>query len=100
MAEHRTGQTRPASAGERNLERETGFEPATSTLARSHSTTELFPPANAYRTTGSAGIQPDSSGRCQHVELFAGCQRLGADAINPQLAAALLADPRSAPARF
>src|SRR2546425_6593186 len=25
------------------LERETGFEPATSTLARSHSTTELFP---------------------------------------------------------
>src|SRR5688572_19887551 len=26
------------------LERETGFEPATSTLARSHSTTELFPP--------------------------------------------------------
>ena len=28
------------------LERETGFEPATSTLARSHSTTELFPLAN------------------------------------------------------
>jgi hypothetical protein len=28
----------------RRLERETGFEPATSTLARSHSTTELFPP--------------------------------------------------------
>ena len=27
------------------MERETGFEPATSTLARSHSTTELFPPA-------------------------------------------------------
>ena len=27
----------------RRLERETGFEPATSTLARSHSTTELFP---------------------------------------------------------
>ena len=26
------------------LERETGFEPATSTLARLHSTTELFPP--------------------------------------------------------
>ena len=26
------------------MERETGFEPATSTLARSHSTTELFPP--------------------------------------------------------
>jgi hypothetical protein len=28
----------------RKLERETGFEPATSTLARSHSTTELLPP--------------------------------------------------------
>src|SRR5579863_9266063 len=27
----------------RDLERETGFEPATSTLARSHSTTELLP---------------------------------------------------------
>ncbi len=27
----------------RALERETGFEPATSTLARSHSTTELLP---------------------------------------------------------
>ena len=31
------------SSGERRMERETGFEPATSTLARSHSTTELFP---------------------------------------------------------
>jgi hypothetical protein len=28
---------------EKNLERETGFEPATSTLARSHSTAELLP---------------------------------------------------------
>ncbi len=28
---------------ESGMERETGFEPATSTLARSHSTTELFP---------------------------------------------------------
>ena len=31
------------------LERETGFEPATSTLARSHSTTELFPPTRPAR---------------------------------------------------
>ena len=30
------------------LERETGFEPATSTLARSHSTTELFPLLTSY----------------------------------------------------
>jgi hypothetical protein len=29
--------------GGKILERETGFEPATSTLARSHSTTELLP---------------------------------------------------------
>ena len=35
-------QTGPAFSAEK-LERETGFEPATSTLARSHSTTELFP---------------------------------------------------------
>jgi hypothetical protein len=35
---------------ERGLERETGFEPATSTLARLHSTTELFPLNNGqYR---------------------------------------------------
>jgi hypothetical protein len=35
------------------MERETGFEPATSTLARSHSTTELFPLAtNPNGTTG------------------------------------------------
>src|SRR6266581_9775748 len=33
-----------------DMERETGFEPATSTLARSHSTTELFPRlARRYR---------------------------------------------------
>jgi hypothetical protein len=54
------------------MERETGFEPATSTLARSHSTTELFPltkrvpglaeplnrcPGRTYRTTGSRASQ-------------------------------------------
>ena len=31
------------SRPEEDLERETGFEPATSTLARSHSTAELLP---------------------------------------------------------
>ena len=36
---------------ERRLERETGFEPATSTLARSHSTTELFPPSTKSKRT-------------------------------------------------
>src|SRR5881409_1586023 len=36
--------TKARAASVKRLERETGFEPATSTLARSHSTTELFPP--------------------------------------------------------
>ncbi len=34
-------------------ERETGFEPATSTLARLHSTTELFP-----RCVRAKGLEP------------------------------------------
>jgi hypothetical protein len=37
------------------VERETGFEPATSTLARSHSTTELFPLNENYGTTSGHG---------------------------------------------
>ena len=46
------------------LERETGFEPATSTLARSHSTTELFPLApNGYRTTRSGSPSSEVGGR-------------------------------------
>ena len=40
---------RPASVSK--MERETGFEPATSTLARSHSTTELFPPCLTPNST-------------------------------------------------
>ena len=47
---------------ERRLERETGFEPATSTLARSHSTTELFPPGeplNYHERT--VRLKPDST---------------------------------------
>jgi hypothetical protein len=42
--------TKPRVAGREKVERETGFEPATSTLARSHSTTELFPLANRSPT--------------------------------------------------
>src|SRR3954466_8034240 len=47
---------RPDRPGEKKmLERETGFEPATSTLARSHSTTELFPPdPSPYHTAALA----------------------------------------------
>jgi hypothetical protein len=36
------------------MERETGFEPATSTLARLHSTAELFPLRSAIYLTFSA----------------------------------------------
>jgi hypothetical protein len=39
------------------MERETGFEPATSTLARSHSTTELFPLARKPSSYHSAAGQ-------------------------------------------
>src|SRR5688572_32189176 len=42
---------------ERRLERETGFEPATSTLARSHSTTELFPPSTKTQSTTAVSAQ-------------------------------------------
>ena len=43
------------------VERETGFEPATSTLARSHSTTELFPLARTLTVPhGRARVQPTS----------------------------------------
>jgi hypothetical protein len=37
------------------VERETGFEPATSTLARSHSTTELFPLSQRVKVTQPPG---------------------------------------------
>src|SRR5439155_23347213 len=48
---------------ERRLERETGFEPATSTLARSHSTTELFPPATTTDHIRWAGESRPCSGQ-------------------------------------
>ena len=40
------------------MERETGFEPATSTLARSHSTTELFPPTRCRPPSVANGSAP------------------------------------------
>src|SRR5215475_1269803 len=52
------------------MERETGFEPATSTLARSHSTTELFPLAEPLKYHdrldqgyGGVRLKPDATGR-------------------------------------
>ena len=60
------------------LERETGFEPATSTLARLHSTTELLPLSEKIfyallSGLSSAGLNffahhPLSSGRGRHVD--------------------------------
>jgi hypothetical protein len=49
---------RDRSNSGRKLERETGFEPATSTLARSHSTTELFP---LNSPEGNTGLQAQAS---------------------------------------
>src|SRR3989304_9625574 len=53
---------RPGARGE-VLERETGFEPATPTLARSCSTTELFPrhSGSSYHGTGPAGARSASA---------------------------------------
>ena len=48
------------------MERETGFEPATSTLARSHSTTELFPLAT--NLNGNTALQ-DQSTRARQADL-------------------------------
>ena len=52
------------------MERETGFEPATSTLARSHSTTELFPLAEPLKYHdrldqgyGGVRLKPDPTDR-------------------------------------
>ena len=39
------------------MERETGFEPATSTLARLHSTTEILPQMEA-----ASGFEPENKG--------------------------------------
>jgi hypothetical protein len=41
----------PSKPGLKKLERETGIEPATSTLARSHSTAELLPLADLFYST-------------------------------------------------
>src|SRR5664279_4529670 len=51
--------------GRRILERETGFEPATSTLARSHSTTELLPLA-VCDYSESLNHRANESGRSTH----------------------------------
>ena len=44
------------------VERETGFEPATSTLARSHSTAELFPPERNRIVIAPPAARQDATG--------------------------------------
>ena len=65
------------------LERETGFEPATSTLARSHSTTELFPPERSkYHTVGvpfkrsRADLRSAKASRSSEIRVSANVARL------------------------
>src|SRR6266545_5020702 len=53
----------PSRGPAHGMERETGVEPATSTLARLHSTTELFPLAPGI--AGRLKILPGDSGECQ-----------------------------------
>jgi hypothetical protein len=43
------------------LERETGFEPATSTLARLHSTAELFPHTPSFQSEDNPRIMTETS---------------------------------------
>src|SRR6187200_2867201 len=65
------------------MERETGFEPATSTLARSHSTTELFPLAQKRRSyhsprrqTTCAPLPPEGGSHRIHEERKRGGYRI------------------------
>ncbi len=55
-----------------NLERETGFEPATSTLARLHSTTELLPHRKKLFILCTRVL---SMGRCEEISNFIGRPR-------------------------
>src|SRR5207247_2190153 len=62
----RSGGCPPSILGGSKLERETGSEPATSTLARSHSTTELFPPVGItvrLKADTTYCMEPEASSR-------------------------------------
>src|SRR5262245_19120152 len=58
------------------MERETGFEPATSTLARSHSTTELFPLARPCYTRPTQACQTIERARVSATGLSGGAERV------------------------
>src|SRR5438132_431631 len=66
-------------ASERRLERETGFEPATSTLARSHSTTELFPPVQDHGPASAFAQGASADKQAGHHRYFTIMVRLKAD---------------------
>ena len=62
--------TRALGGTEKAVERETGFEPATSTLARLHSTTELFPQhRNIYYRCG-ASVNPFARAAIAHQRVI------------------------------
>src|SRR5262249_6893178 len=59
--------------GVKSMERETGFEPATSTLARSHSTTELLPLGSLIINEGlHPGKRPKVTSTRHRYPLFRG----------------------------
>ena len=76
---------RPRSEPASELERETGFEPATSTLARSHSTTELFPLSPGCRTPnvlqGSQPVQGIGGRARRRLTAALDLHRLSADHV-------------------
>ena len=69
------------------MERETGFEPATPTLARSCSTTELFPPAQEPEGYGKSGSRsrPQGSSAGRDAGRYGGNSGTGTSALpNPR----------------
>ena len=87
------------------LERETGFEPATSTLARSHSTTELFPLAERlkYHTAPAAfknagQTTPEGAGHhAERVPRPASTPRPHATPAGSTVSGCATHEPRAAP---
>ena len=61
------------------VERETGFEPATSTLARLHSTTELFPRGSGYTIPPASLSTPNCGG------VWFACARVAKQDLHPSL---------------
>src|ERR1700760_1564727 len=72
------------------MERETGFEPATSTLARSHSTTELLPLSNTdytKRNEGGSNRRPSMLWRIvRHLRIFRGWHNFSVAHVNDAIA--------------